>query len=240
MIDYKEMENVIQNLNNYLDLSNYTEKQIANIETILATVPERINVAKSKGELDLIESEIVAELDAVLTIEEELEDLKYYYRDGLFELYDPYVFPAPSANAISDEAFRVIIEISKATTISQVDKLVEDFLKYVNNYLTLELLATTIEESKTTITNMVEEQYTSDSRVQALLTSYKTKLNSILTKTEIEEIVNDFENQYKLLRSTIESEKNQTSGKCNKFNANMIALTSAISLAVVLLRRKAK
>lgn len=236
----EDKKQTIQNLNNYLDLSNYTEKQIANIETILATVPERINVAKSKGELDLIESEIVAELDAVLTIEEELEDLKYYYRDGLFELYDPSVFPTPSANAISDEAFRIIIEISKATTISQVDKLVEDFLKYVNNYLTLELLATTIEESKTTITNMVEEQYASDSRVQALLTSYKTKLNSILTKTEIEEIVNDFENQYKLLRSTIESEKNQTSGKCNKFNANMIALTSAISLAVVLLRRKAK
>lgn len=232
--------NTVKNIQEYLDLTNYTEKQIGVINGILATVEERVNAAKTKGELDLIESAIVAELDAVLTIEEELEELKYYYRDGLFTLYDASKYPAPSANAISDEAFRVLIEIGKATTISGVEKLVEDFEKFIANYFTLDLLATSIENAKATLASSVEEKYASDERVKTLLSNAQTKLNSILTSSEIDGIIEEFNSQYASLKVTIDSEQNEDKGGCKLFSAQVIAVTSALSLAVLLIRRRGK
>lgn len=234
----EEKEIVKENLKNYPDLSNYTALGQRHIQDILATVDARVASAKSKGELDLIESAIVAEIDAVLTMEEELEEMKYELREAVFGYFDPKNYPLPSANALETEAVRVSLEISKATSISQVEIIVENYCNFIENYITLEDLATLIETEKANLTNIVDEKYLSDSRMNSLIENTKNRLNNVLTYQEIENIKAEFNTQYSSLKITIDSEQKQQKDGCLKFNYQFIALTGVLSLALLVLRKK--
>lgn len=233
-----EKEAAKVNLKNYPNLSNYTALGQKHIQDILATVDERVDSAKSKGELDLIESAIVAEIDAVLTMEEELEEMKYQLREEVFGYFNPKDYPLPSANALESEAVRVSLEISKATSISQVEIIVDNYCKFIENYITLETLATLIETEKANLTNTVDEKYLSDSRMNSLLENTKNRLNNVLTYQEIENIKTEFNTQYSSLKITIDSEQNQQKEGCFKSNYQFITLTGMLSLALLVLRKK--
>lgn len=229
----------IADLNEFVSFDNYSENKQNEIKNILATVESRINSTTTFDELNQTIANIQAELSDVLTLEEELAYLKELYRDEIFTYFDESDYESEVGTYIASEAISVSLSLVNATSISEVNKIVDDFKALINNYLTVAEKASLAESYKLLVDGTIEESYASDERVVALVSETKQKLDNMKTHSELEQIMNNFNERYDAIKAVIDKENEPIDkGGCLKASTSFIALTSALSLAVLVLRKK--
>lgn len=229
----------IKDLNEFVSLDNYSETKQQEIKKILSTVESRINASTTFDELNHTIANIEAELSDVLTLEEELVYLKDLYREEIFTYYIESEYSSEVGAIIGGEAITVSLAINNATSIEEVNTLVQNFKNFVSDYLTEVQKFALVESYKLLISGAVSEEYANDERVVALVNDAQSKLSSVKKHSEIDVIMNDFNSKYESMKTIIDNErKPEDKGGCFKLSAAFISMSSALSLAVLVLRKK--
>ena len=160
-------------------------------------------------------------------------------QNEIFTYFDESDYESEVGTYIASEAISVSLSLVNATSIAEVNKIVDDFKALINNYLTVTEKVSLAESYKLLVDGTIEESYASDERVVALVSETKQKLDNMKTHSELEQIMNNFNERYDAIKAVIDKENEPVDkGGCLKASTSFIALTSALSLAVLVLRKK--
>ena len=132
-------QEAISELNDYLNLDNYSSVNQNLITTYINTMINQINDAQSFDSIDELVIEAKHKLDEFLTIEEELLAYKEESIEDLEATIDVSLYSEENKQKIHtllEEAKSLIYNEAKSN--DEVDKIVEEALKDIDNILTIE------------------------------------------------------------------------------------------------------
>ena len=132
-------QEAISELNDYLNLDNYSSVNQNLITTYINTMISQINDAQSFDSIDELVIEAKHKLDEFLTIEEELLAYKEESIEDLEATIDVSLYSEENKQKIHtllEEAKSLIYNEAKSN--DEVDKIVEEALKDIDNILTIE------------------------------------------------------------------------------------------------------
>lgn len=222
----------------YLDLSDYTNNGVKTINEIYVSGDTKIESATDFDNLNNIVNEIKTELDQVLNKEEEFYDLKNKYRSDIYTYYNEEDYNKTVAQIIVSKANSVNIELSKAETFEELEEINQKFKDFITDYIKISEVEEILLSKETEMTNMIEDKYANDERVQNLLFEYKNKLKNITTKSSMNIIIKNFELELTKLCQIIDRETISTETTCKNASASLIAMFGALSLVALVLRKK--
>lgn len=222
----------------YLDLEEYTENGISQINAIYKSGDIEIDKALGFDQLNEIVNSIKNELDAVLNKEEEFESLKEKYREEIYTYYSESDYSSNIVQILVAKANSVNIELSQITTFDELENAIQRFKDFINDYIKISEKEQVILEKQTQMTNKIEKKYLDDERVQNLLTEYKNQLNNVTTKSAMDVIIKNFEIELNKLCEIIDRETVNSSATCKNASSALISLFGAMSLVALVLRKK--
>lgn len=172
-------QEAISELNDYLNLDNYSSVNQNLITTYINTMINQINDAQSFDSIDELVIEAKHKLDEFLTIEEELLAYKEESIEDLEATIDVSLYSEENKQKIHtllEEAKSLIYNEAKSN--DEVDKIVEEALKDIDNILTI--------EEEEAFLQQVREEYIQ--KIDDLIASFTD-----ITDAERQELIKDGE-----------------------------------------------
>ena len=153
--EYKETN--INNLNNYLDKTLYSESSQNSINQILKNAKTNIENASTKEAVDLIVSNTKTSLDDVKTLQDEFKDYKTSKLEELKNSVDLSKYSLTNQNTINSHLNVATTEVNNATSITEVDQAITKAQNAISKVKTLQDEADELYELKQEYIKKVDE-----------------------------------------------------------------------------------
>lgn len=196
-----------------------TVEEIINNSTTLAQINEELIKAKQVIDTYPTNSELEQMINQAL---EELALVKTTYEGEL------------GLSLVIEKYDLAIANLSKSTTIEDIQKYQSRAQDALDDEYK-EYLDVVKEEKKNSLTSLVDKKYASHQKVIKLINQTKSQIREAKTITEVNEIVEQFENQ--LIEVYKEIDASQKSG-CNKEIAKLITTLISVTSLIVLIVKK--
>lgn len=228
----------IQEIENYLDLSEYSDENIAYINQIIVLATAGINQAPNKHDIDEIVLTAKQFLDEILTLVEEAAELETHKQEAIHVVENYPVFN----NYREDRITEIEALILSTTQAINAATTFEDIYNIVNDYKAdISLIPTKVEdeaaELASYILQKIEElnnyvkfdRYTDENKavIEGILEEYEEYLNNATSKKDVDDLVQEAKAEINVV-----PKKGLGSG-CQYFSNVVMILSLFVSLSSI-------